>query len=1039
MKKIIGWFIDNHVSANLMMLFVLAAGIITVMTMKVEVFPDITPDKIAITVVDTGASPAEIEESIVNRIEERISGLEGIDEINSTAREGLATIIVDVMKGWNKSKLLDDIKTEVDSITSLPDEAEKPVIRELTRSTQVIFIAVYGDAQERTIKHVAENVKDDITSIEGVSLATLSTVRTEEIHIDIPEENLRRYRLSLPQVASIIRASAIDLPAGSIKTKSEEILIRSKGRRYHADEYRDIPIITDPDGSVVALGDIAELREGFEDTDIYARFNGKPAAIIQVYRVGEQNALDVAKKVKTYIDGIRPGLPKGLNIDTFSDMSSILKSRINLLLKNMAFGMILVVITLGVFLNWRLAGWISLGIPIAFATGLWLLPSFGVSINMVSLFAFIMVLGIVVDDAIVIGENVFRLRQRGIEAREASVEGTYNVAKAVVFSVLTTIAAFWPLLMASGVMGRIMRNIPIVVILVLSGSLLEALLILPVHLARTKVRPEYAKKKVDRLVSRFIDGPYARFIGFSLRWRYVTFAVFITVAFITIGAWKGGVLKFTFFPEVEGDVMTCNLTMPAGTSAEHTAEVANRIEKAARIALKKEDLERPEGSEPLFKYSISLIGVQMPGHGPRGGEAMVGSNLAQIMVQLLEGEKRRPISADTLASLWRKQTGLVPEAENISFTSEIFSAGMPIDIDLSMKDNNKLISAVDALKEELSKYPGVFDINDSFVPGKEEMRLRLKQSGKALGLSLGDIASQVRGAFYGSEALRIQRGKDEVKVLVRYPDKERQTVTSIEDMRVHTRSGLEIPFKEVADVKTERGYTTIRHHDLMRIVEVYADVDENIANANELRHILMSKIMPRLKDKYPDLRYTMAGEGKEQKESMVDVVKGMILALLLIYVLIAVPFNSFIQPFIIMMAIPFGIVGAFWGHMIMGYNLSILSVFGIVGLAGVVVNDALILINEINKNMQRGTDMHEAIVSGGKIRFRAVILTTLTTFFGLTPMITERSLQARFLVPMAISLGFGVLFSTFITLILVPCMYAMLEDLKALVQSKETQ
>ena len=1039
MKKIIGWFIDNHVSANLMMLFVLAAGIITVMTMKVEVFPDVTPDKIAITVVDTGASPAEIEESIVNRIEERISGLEGIDEINSTAREGLATIIVDVMKGWNKSKLLDDIKTEVDSITSLPDEAEKPVIRELTRSTQVIFIAVYGDAQERTIKHVAENIKDDITSIEGVSLATLYGVRTEEIHIDIPEENLRRYRLSLPQVASIIRASAIDLPAGSIKTKSEEILIRSKGRRYHADEYRDIPIITDPDGSVVALGDIAELREGFEDTDIYARFNGKPAAIIQVYRVGEQNALDVAKKVKAYIDGIRPGLPKGLNIDTFSDMASILKSRINLLLKNMAFGMILVVITLGVFLNWRLAGWISLGIPIAFATGLWLLPSFGVSINMVSLFAFIMVLGIVVDDAIVIGENVFRLRQRGIEAREASVEGTYNVAKAVVFSVLTTIAAFWPLLMASGVMGRIMRNIPIVVILVLSGSLLEALLILPVHLARTKVRPEYAKKKVDRLVSRFIDGPYARFIGFSLRWRYVTFAVFITVVFITIGAWKGGVLKFTFFPEVEGDVMTCNLTMPAGTSAEHTAEVAGRIEKAARIALKKKDLKRPEGSEPLFKYSVSLIGVQMPGHGPRGGEAMVGSNLAQIMVQLLEGEKRRPISADTLASLWRKQTGLVPEAENISFTSEIFSAGMPIDIDLSMKDNNKLISAVDALKEELSKYPGVFDINDSFVPGKEEMRLRLKPSGKALGLSLGDIALQVRGAFYGSEALRIQRGKDEVKVLVRYPDKERQTPTSIEDMRVHTKNGLEIPFKEVADVKTERGYTTIRHHDLMRIIEVYADVDESIANANELRHILMSKIMPRLKDKYPDLRYTMAGEGKEQKESMVDVEKGMILAFFLIYVLLAVPFNSFTQPFIIMMAIPFGIVGAFWGHMIMGYNLSILSVFGIVGLAGVVVNDALVLTSEINKNMQRGTDMHEAIVSGGKIRFRAVILTTLTTFFGLTPMITERSLQARFLVPMAISLGFGVLFSTFITLILVPCMYAMLEDLKALIRSKETQ
>ncbi len=1014
------------------MLFVLTAGVITALTMKVEVFPDVTPDKIIITVVDTGASPSEVEESIIDRIEERVSGLDGIDEINSIAREGLGTVIIDVMNGWDTSKLLDDVKTRVDSITTLPQEAERPIVRELTRSTQVISVAVYGDAPEASLKHVAEDIKDDLTNTKGISLVDLYGSRTEEIHIDIPEETLRRYRITLPQVASIIRSSAMDLPAGSIKTSSQEILIRSKGRRYHAEEYRDIPIITDPSGAVVKLGDIADLKEGFADTDLYAMFNGKPAVIIMVYRVGDQNALEVADKVKTYINNIRPSLPRGISVDSFSDMSSILKSRLDLLLKNMAFGMVLVVITLGLFLNWKLAGWISWGIPIAFATGLWLLPSFNVSINMISLFAFIMVLGIVVDDAIVIGENVFRLRQKGMDPEKAAVEGTSQVAKAVIFSVLTTIAAFWPLLMATGIMGQFMRNIPIVVILVLTGSLLEALLILPVHLARTKVRPRKESKRVDRLLTRFIEGPYTRLISFSLRWRYATLAFFIAVLFITIGIWGGGIIKFTFFPKVEGDVMRCDLTLSAGTPVERTIRVASHIEKAATEVLRKEDAKRPQGSEPLFKYSISLIGLQLPSHGPAESGSTVGSNVAQIMVQLIGGDKRKGISSQMLTDMWRDKAGVIPGAENISYTSELFSTGKPIDVELSMKDSKRLISCVNELKRELETYPGVSDVGDSFLPGKQEIRISLKDAGKALGLKLNDIASQVRGAFYGAEALRIQRGKDEVKVLVRYPDNERRLLVSLDRMHIRTLQGIEVPFKEVAKVKTVRGYTTIRHHNLLRVIEVYGDVDESVANANELRRILVDKIIPGLRKHYPDLKYSMAGEGKEQKESMADVKKGVVIAIFLIYVLLAIPFNSFAQPLIIMTAIPFGIVGAIWGHMIMGYNLSILSLFGIIGLSGVVVNDALVLVNEINNNMTKGMDLYTAIVEGGKLRFRAVILTTLTTFFGLTPLITERSLQARFLIPMAISLGFGVLFATLITLVLIPCMYAMLRDINAL-------
>jgi len=767
--------------------------------------------------------------------------------------------------------------------------------------------------------------------------------------------------------------------------------------------------------------------------DLYARFQGKPAAVIQVFRVADQNALTVADTVKKYADEVRVRLPAGVDVGLYQDMSKILRSRINLLLKNMGFGLILVSILLGLFLNLRLAFWVTLGIPISFLAGLWILPNFDVSINMISLFAFIMVLGIVVDDAIIVGENIFRKQEEGLDPVNASVEGTIEVGRPVIFAVLTTIVAFWPLLLGGGTMGKIMRNLPIVVILVLLGSLVESLTILPSHLAGGRRRQLGLKKrpKKEKLVARWlkwvISGPYARLVDFCVHWRYATVAFGIAVLLLSLGVWKGGLIKFTFFPKVESDVLICSLTMPAGTPAARTVDMVAHLEQSAKQALDEMDGQRAEDAAPLFEYSVALIGVHMRGHGPGAAGPQYGGHLGQVFIQVLEGEKR-DVSAMKLVKLWRKKVGLIPDAESITFQSELFSAGTPIEVHLSLDDHDQLVAAADELKTELTGYPGVFDISDSFMPGKEEMQLKLKLAARSLGLTLNDLARQVRHAFYGAEALRLQRDQDEVKVLVRYPESERRSLSYVEEMRIRAPGGIEVPFSQVAEVNMEQGYAAIQRAQRRRVIKVTADVDETVTNANEVRTALESGFLEQLKNRYPGIRYTIEGEGKEQKESLGDVLRGFSIALFCIYALLAIPFRSFTQPLIVMAAIPFGIVGALLGHLIMGFNLSLLSLFGIVGLAGVVVNDSLVLVDAANRIRDKGLNAHDAVTKAGALRFRAIILTSLTTFAGLTPMLLERRLQAQFLIPMAVSLGFGVLFATGITLLLVPCGYVILED-----------
>ncbi|RMG74956.1 MAG: efflux RND transporter permease subunit, partial [Nitrospirae bacterium] len=782
MKKIISWFTENHVAANLLMVFVLVTGLIAAINAKVEIFPETAADKVTVSVTYPGASPSEVEEGVLKKVEEAVSGLDGIKEINSYASEGVALIEIEAVQGWDIDKLLDDVKSEVNRLTTLPENAERPIIKKFVFKAPVLNVAVYGDVSVSVLKDYAERIKDDITRLPHVTQADIFGVSNPEISIEIPEENLRKYNLTLDSVSAIVRNWSLDLGGGEIKENSGYILLRTKGRKYTARDYEDIPVISRTDGTVVRLSDIATIRETYEEAERGSRFNGLPSVGILVYRIGKENALTVAREVKEYIDSIRPTLPPSIKVDTFGDRSEILKARLTLLLKNMAYGMVLVVVVLGIFLNRRLSFWITMGIPTAFAFGLFLLPYYNVSINMISLFAFIMVLGIVVDDAIVVGESVFRKREQGLPPFQAAVEGTMVVAVPVIFSVLTTIAAFWPLLLGTGVMGKVIKNIPIVVIAVLSGSLLEALLILPAHLSRSKLPTRRGKKEnfVSGCLEGFVQGPFKGLLKLALKWRYFTIATGVFILLLSLGLWFGGRIKFTFFPKVESDRMICELTMPPGTPYSRTLKIIERIEKGAIVAAREAEQMRADHSEHLIRYTYSILGEQIPmGHRSSTGPMPSGSHVGQVIVQLIGSEKRKDMSTTRVTNLWRKKIGEIRGAESVRFYSELFSAGKAVSFDLTMHDEEALHRAVEELKGELKKYPGVYDIEDSYIPGKEEIGFKLKESAKSLGINLSELAHQIRSAFYGAEALRLQRGVDEVKVMVRYPEQERRRLESL--------------------------------------------------------------------------------------------------------------------------------------------------------------------------------------------------------------------------------------------------------------------
>jgi multidrug efflux pump subunit AcrB len=1047
-KGPLAWFAANHVAANLLMFLIISAGLLTIFTIKVEFFPEFTLDMITVTVPYLGASPTDVEEGVVLRVEEAVAAVDGVKRLNATAGEGAGAVVVEVEEYADTKDVLDDVKAEVDRIITFPEETEKPIIAEVTTRYEVITIVIYGDVPERTLKQLADRVRDDLTAMDNISQVDVTGVRPYEISIEISEKNLRRYGLTFDRVAAAVRNSSLDIPAGSVKTSGGEVLVRTEGQMYHGREFEKIIVITANDGTHVRLGDIADVRDDFEDTDLFSRFDGKPAALVKVYRVGDQGALDVANTANRYVDENRNLMPVGVSMDTWEDTSVWLRARMGLLKRNAYIGLILVFVCLTLFLNIRLAFWTTMGIPISFLGAFWLLPRFDVSLNMISLFAFIMALGLVVDDAIVVGENIFAYRRRGLSRLDASIKGVREMAAPVTLAVLTTVFAFLPLAFLIGVMGKIMRVIPIVVISVLMVSLVEALLILPAHLAGGgsfwKLAPFRLIDKIqgwtERRLERFIKGRFTSWVIRAVKYRYATIAIALAIFLVTLGWIGGGYMKIVFFDPVEADNMVATIVMPLGTPVNQTQQVVRKLEQAAGQIRREVDAGRP-GEPSIIKHMATTIGDQPAtrgGHGPvRGLVGVSDSHLAEINIELLGSEEREGISSVELKNRWRDIVGEIPGVSSLTFFSEIMSTGDPINVELSHQDFSVLLTAVEELKSLLREYSGVSDIADSFEEGKAELKLDLKDTGRTLGLTLSDLARQVRQGFYGEEAQRIQRGRDDIRVMVRYPEDERKSLADVENMRIRLPGGTEVPFKEVAEIKYGRGYATISRAERKRVVNVTADVDETVANAREINADLGTRVLPQLMQEYKGLQYRFAGEERERNESFGSLLVTFPLAMLAIYGLLAVQFRSYLQPLIVMSAIPFGIVGAVIGHIIMGFvfmttfNLSLLSMLGITALAGVVVNDSLILIDLINREREEGIPLTQVVRDSAARRFRPIMLTTLTTFFGLAPMMIERSLQARFLIPMAISLAFGVMFATLITLFLVPSLYMILEDLKS--------
>lgn len=1043
MNNWIAWMARNHVAANLLMMIFMVGGLIMSVQVKQEVFPEIELDWISTTVVYPGASPDEVEEGIILQVEEAVSSVDGIDEIKSVAAEGVGTVNVKIRSGEDANLILQDVKNEVDRITTFPAEAEKPIVAKLLNRQEVISLVVYGNASEKSLREQAEAVRDELLAMPEITQAELSGVRPYEISIEVPEENLRRYNLTLNSVAEMIRQTSLDLPAGSLKTEGGEILVRTKEKRYTEQGYGEIPVVVKSDGTMVLLKDIGVISDGFEETDQFASFDGMPAAMVQVFRVGDQKPTVISDLVYRYVQDKAPNMPESIRIDTWYDTSEIFKSRMNLLIKNAFFGLIMVFLVLSLFLQMRLALWVMLGIPISFLGALLLMPASGVSINMISLFAFIMALGIVVDDAIVVGENIFEHRQRGKSHLQAAIDGAREVAVPVVFSILTSVTAFLPLVYVSGTMGKFIKVIPLVVITILLISLVESLFVLPSHLSLGGGKAGKPERDTifRRLRARFtiflewlINSHYRSFLNLCIRYRYVTFAVAIGMLMMVIGIVRGGIVKFNFMPVVEGDRITVDIEMPRGTLIAETTKVQDQMIKAAQEAAAYFNKIEPSG-RPVMRHIYAVAGGTISKGGPGGGSGDSAPHLASIVMLLTPSETREATSTD-ISRRWREAAGEIPGVDLVSFASNLVHMGANIDVSFEHDDYTILEKATDRLKIVLGQYPGVEDIADSYQTGKKELKLTLTPQARTLGITQDDLARQVRGAFYGAEALRLQRGRNEVKVMVRYPEVDRHSVQDLENMRLRTPTGGEIPLRQAANLEEGRGYSVINRTDRKRVINVTAAVDSKIANSGDILADLQAGILTELTDDYPGLTFDMEGEEKERRDSMKSMGLGFKLALFVMYALLAIPFKSYSQPLLIMTAIPFGVVGAILGHLVTGYDLSILSLFGIVALSGVVVNDSLLLIDRINQSRRDGEDMHEAILLAGQRRFRPILLTSLTTFFGLAPMIMETSTQAQFLIPMAISLAFGIMFATGITLLLVPTIYSVLEDFRNLLSLK---
>ena len=1014
----IAWFARNDVAANLLMATVLLLGGYSLLNeTAVEIFPEFEPNAIMVRVSLRGASPEDAELGIATRVEQALEGLDGIKRVVSRSSEGGASIIIEITDNQDAREALDEIKTRVDAIDTFPEDSRNPVIRLAQRTHDVITVVVSGPYSEEEIRLFAERVRDDLLRMDGISQVSLDAVRRYEIAIEASQDRLRRFDLTLAEIAAAVRASSADLSAGNVRTQGGDVLIRSKGQAYRRSDFESIVVKTNPDGTIVRVADVARVDDGFQEDALKTTFDGDFAALIQVQRVGDESALQVSEKVRGYLAERQASLPAGLQATWWDDNAQRLKNRLGVLGSSALQGSVLVITLLALFLRPKIAFWVFIGVPISFIGAFTFMGLLGISLNLMSAFGFIVVLGIVVDDAIVTGESVYQRLKSGDSGLDASVNGTLDVAVPVTFGVLTTMVAFSPLAFIEGRFGAIMGPVAAVVICVLLISLVESKLVLPAHLKG--MGGAYEKESDNRLARwqrAFADGFEVRILRyyrpaleFLTRHRYATLVSFAGVLFVMVALVLSGWTRFTFMPRITGETATATLSMPAGTQFSVTERYVTQMFEAA-VELQARYTDEATG-ESVIRHVLASTGSR------RGS---VGSNFGRVEIELIPLEHRsNDISTQEMVTQWRRLIGPVPGAESLTIRTDFFRAGDPIDVQLSGRSLTSLAAAAESVKEHLATYPTVFEIADSMSDGKEELRIELKPQGHVLGLTRNEVALQVSRAFQGFLVQRIQRGRDEVQVLVRLPPEERANVATLDEMLIRTPTGRQVPLAHVATLNPGRGPYQITRIDGYRTLNVTAEVDKPKTNMTVLNEQL-GQYLDRLLLQYPGITYKMEGEAREQRESFGSLQTGVIIVLFAMYCMLALPLKSYAQPLVVMSVIPFGLIGAVAGHWMMGYTLSMLSIMGLLALTGVVVNDSLVLVHAVNRQRQLGNSPQEAVLNAGVIRFRPIILTSLTTFFGLLPLLLEKSTTAQFLIPMGISLGFGILFATAITLILVP-------------------
>jgi len=954
-----------------------------------------------------------------------VQDIEGIKEMISTAVRNYGSVRIEVESDYEVLDILDQVKNRVDAISTFPDNTEKPVYTRAQFEMQVMMVTVSGEVDERTMKEFAKQIRNEVVALPGVTRADVIGGRDYEISIEVSEFTLQGYGLTLAEVAQAVRMGSLDLPAGSIRSDSGDIMVRTKGQAYVGRDFEDIVVRTNADGTRLLLKDIATIRDEFIERERFSEFNGEPAFSIQVFSVGNQSELEIAEKVKNYIAKKQEALPPGIHVTTWADTSYYLKGRLDMMLKNMAYGAALVFLILALFLRLKLAFWVMVGLPIAFMGAFFLMPVFDVTVNMLSLFGFILVLGIVVDDAIVIGESAYtNMRAKG-HSTDIIVEGVMKVAVPATFGVLTTIAAFVPILMVTGVTGQFFEAVGWVVTLCLVFSLVESKLILPAHLVHMKVK-HYEKDthnffvRFQRFFSEglhhFVDDFYAPLLEKALKRRYLTLSIFVSALILSIGLLMGGLLRFVFFPDIAADFLQVSIEMNEGTPPASTHEALRRIQAGVW------EVDRKVSEDQGMESGAVVTNVVSFATGDTSGQLV--AELVKDEVAIIDGQE--------VLRRWRAEVGDVTGVKTLGFSGAMGHPGGGPAISLTLTGSNieQVARAATELERRIRLYDGVYDIRNSFERGTAEIKLNIKPEAESLRLTLADLARQVRAGFYGEEVQRVQRGQDEVKVMVRFPRDERDSVGYLDNMRIRTPDGGRVPFHAVAEVELGEAPLRIQRFDRNRAVRVSAEVDKEMAEPDKITEDILKNELPQVMAQFPGVNYSLSGSSQAKQEVQHDLIMGALLALFLIYALMAIPLKSYAQPLIIMSVIPFGAIGALVGHWIIGIEVSMMSFFGIIALAGVVVNDSLILVDFVNREQRLGIPLIQAIRDAASKRFRAIVLTSLTTFFGLIPIVLEPSLQAQIVIPMAVSLAFGILFATAITLFLIPILYLMLDDFK---------